>query len=54
MNGTWDQSLARGPNSSGDIEEKENPYVRGETTGGNKPHQNLPPYQTIYYWLRIE
>ncbi|MBR2766800.1 hypothetical protein IKD67_01810 [Candidatus Saccharibacteria bacterium] len=26
--------------------------VATDYAGGGQPHENMPPYETIYYWLR--
>ena len=29
-------------------------FVQTTVTGGSKPHNNMPPYLTVYMWQRIE
>lgn len=28
-------------------------YVQTESTGGSKPHNNMPPFRSVYCWHRI-
>ena len=28
-------------------------YVQTESTGGNQPHNNMPPFRSVYCWHRI-
>jgi len=49
---TWTNA---GGNSIQGSNQSQNPYNFNwcKEVGGNKPHNNLPPYQTTYYWHRI-
>ena len=29
-------------------------YVQTESTGGNQPHSNMPPYKSVYAWERVK
>ena len=29
-------------------------YVQTESTGGNQPHNNMPPYKSVYAWERVK
>ena len=29
-------------------------YVQTESTGGSKPHNNMPPYKSVYAWQRVK
>ena len=29
-------------------------YVQTESTGGNQPHNNMPPYKSVYAWQRVK
>jgi hypothetical protein len=29
-------------------------YVQTESTGGNQPHNNMPPYRSVYAWERVK
>ena len=35
-------------------ETTESPASQTTYTGGNQPHNNMPPYLTVYMWQRIE
>ncbi|MGO5353795.1 phage baseplate protein [Faecalicoccus sp. LCP19S3_E3] len=49
---TWTNA---GGNSIQGSSQSQNPYNFSwcKEAGGNKPHNNLPPYQAIYYWHRV-
>lgn len=45
-------SATKGGNYAGLWYSTQNPAMTG-TTGGGQPHNNMPPYLTIYIWRRI-
>ena len=41
---TWSASATSGKNAG--------LFGKGNSTGGNQPHNNMPPYLTVYMWQR--
>lgn len=53
---TYGEAVRYG-NSSGDkyiANDNNDPTVYTESTGGDQPHNNMPPYTAIYMWFRVE
>lgn len=46
MNKTW--GLNNGVYGTGD------PAGNALITGGNQPHNNMPPYKSVYAWQRVK
>lgn len=48
---TGQYSPVEGPMMS--LSQNVNPKRTTKSTGGNQPHNNMPPYLTVYMWKRI-
>ena len=46
MNKTW--GINNGETGTGD------PAGNALPTGGNQPHNNMPPYKSVYAWQRVK
>lgn len=49
--GNFRETACRGSNSTGEVDWKGGQAT--EYTGGNQPHNNMPPYLAVYIWKRI-
>lgn len=51
----WGETQQTGDGTYGPNTAKNYPEIKGETqaAGGNKPHNNMPPYKAYYIWERV-
>lgn len=60
----WGDSVTHNPSKNGVVDNSTNYYDRVNfnsthshnigNTGGNKPHNNMPPYKSVYAWQRVK
>lgn len=51
---TWSEWFEYTDGWTQEAGETEAPATHTTKTGGDKPHNNMPPYLTVYMWKRIE